>query len=218
MKFRHLLSLSFALAVLGGASLHAEESVRFSKSLAPEEHASLGLSRLSSDQVAVLDALVRRDIEQSQFTSKEPRAARFSARLSADERNNAGLVHLEESEVARLDERVERLVTPPSSGISFATANGKYSVPSVKLRRDPSIHGHITLGVAVGSDGYSAYGGGVVLDYIDPANKFGISIGYSEVRSKGGALYRGGYGGYGSYGPYGGRYHGRPFGPMDGFW
>ena len=58
------------------------------------------------------------------------------------------------------------------------------------LRRDPEIHGSVTLMVAAGSNGYSAYGGALNLSYYDPVRRFSIDVGYSEIHSKGG------YGGY----------------------
>jgi len=59
------------------------------------------------------------------------------------------------------------------------------------LRRDPEIHGSITLMVAGGSHGYSAYGGAIDLSYVDPVHHFEIGVGYSEIHSSGGYGYFG---------------------------
>ena len=61
--------------------------------------------RLTSDQIAVIDALIRRDLA-AQLTPRRgdaPPAARFSQRLSDDERRNAGLAALSGPEIERLD-------------------------------------------------------------------------------------------------------------------
>ena len=48
--------LCLAVAVRGSGS-----ELRFSQSLKPEDRTAAGLAKLSSDEVAVIDALVRRD-------------------------------------------------------------------------------------------------------------------------------------------------------------
>lgn len=182
-----------ALAVFASASLaFGSEPTRFSKTLPADEFSALELGRLSSDQLAVLDALVRRDVARAAFVSKTPRPPRFSERLTLDERRNAGLDRFAPEKLVQLDRRIEQLVTPKpplASAASASAATGGYSVPSVKLRREPEIHGEVTLMAAAGSHDYSAYGGAVALTYEDPENNFALSVGYSEVRSKGGRYY-----------------------------
>lgn len=202
MKFSQLILLFSTFAALAVSALGAGPEIRFSKQLAPAELSAAGLEQLSSDQLAILDALVRRDIDKAKLTSKEPRAALFSERLSADERRNAGVDQLDAAEVAALDASVQRLIVPrPSGTFGLATSHGPYSVPSLKLRRDPKIETHMAAMVAVGSDGYSAFGAGIELSYDDPNNDFGISVSYSEIHEKGGHPFR--Y--YDRY--YNGRYH-----------
>lgn len=206
---RPSLFLLASVLLLAGGAVRADEDVRFSKSLGESEVEAAGLSRLSSDQVAVLDALVRRDVAQSQFVTKEPRADRFTERLTADERRNAGLQLLKPDELSQLDAAVARLTAPPDATLTQGGGPPSQPIHSVKLRRDPEIHGSLTLMVAAGSHGYRAYGGGVELYYDDPANRFSVGVGLSEVRSKGG-IYRGGY--YDDY-----RY-GWPRSPFDRRW
>ena len=181
-----LFSSSFAFVRAADADL------RFSKTLAPAELSATGLDQLSSDQLAILDALIRRDISQSRFVSKDPRPDRFSARLTDSEREQSGLAQLAEPHLAALDAHVAPLAAPPASasGVRF-TPNSRYApVPSVKIDRGPRIHGELTLMVAAGSDGYSAYGGGVAVTLDDPAGKMALTVAYSEVRSKGGHPWR----------------------------
>lgn len=220
MTFSRFILFFAALCALRAGMFGAEPETRFSKTLAPTELSAAGLGQLSSDQLAVLDALVRRDIAAARFVSKQPRAARFSARLTADERRNAGVDLLNESEVAALDASVERLIVPPAPAGGFSTggANGPYSVPSLKLRRDPHIETHMAAMVAVGSEGYSAFGAGVEVSYVNPDNDFGISLSYSELHEKGGSPYRYYYDRYG-YDRYGyGLGYGRPLDPFGRRW
>ncbi len=203
---KKLLRFLLAFASLGLiASAVADEDLRFSKTLAPTDFSATGLGQLSSDQLAILDALVRRDIAQSRFVSKDPRPDRFSARLTAAEREQSGLAQLAETELAALDARVAPLATPPSpvDRANFG-ANTRYSVPSVKIDRSLQVHGELSLMVAAGSDGYSAYGGGIAVTVDDPASKMALTLAYSEVHSKGGNPWR-------YYGDY---YYGRRHGPL----
>jgi hypothetical protein len=201
-------ALALALFVSSLALARAADSdLRFSKTLRPAELSATGLDRLSSDQLAILDALIRRDIAQSRYTSKEPRAERFSARLTDAERDQSGLAQLAETELAALDAHIAPLATPPASGGRF-TPNTRYaSIPSVKIDRGPRIHGQLTLMVAAGSDDYTAYGGGIAVTVDDPASRMSLTLAYSEIHSKGGGPWR-----YcGDY--YYGRRHG-PFAPL----
>lgn len=191
MRFRFLLSSVALIAALAFAgAVRADDLPRFSKTLSAAELSSVGVARLSSDQLAILDALVRRDLERSRFASREPRAARFSDRLTADERRNAGIDQFPDAERTALDAAVERLITPPPAAGGTARYAGGYSVPNVKLRREPEIHGSLTLLYGVGSGGYSEYGGEMVLTYEDPADRFAVAVGYSELHTKGGYYYR----------------------------
>lgn len=198
----------FLLLALGSAAIASEE-VRFSKTLSPAEFTATGLERISSDELAVLDALIRRDWTQAQFVTKQPRAARFSERLSADERRNAGLEHLAAEELARLDTHVQGRITPPAS-FDSATGSGSAAlgVQSVKLRRDPEVHGSVSLMVAAGSDGYRAYGGALEVHYDDPANRYSVGIAVSQIHEKG-RFYPGYWDGCYLYN----RPYSRPFGP-----
>ncbi len=222
MTFSRIILLLAALCALRSGALAAEPEARFSKTLPAAELSAAGLGLLSSDQLAILDALVRRDIAAARFVSKQPRAPQFSARLTADERHNAGLDLLGETEVAALDASVQRLIVPPApaGGFGITGARGPYSVPSLKLRRDPKIETHMTAMVAVGSDGYSAFGAGVEVSYVNPDNDFGLSLSYSELHEKGGSPYRYDYDRYG-YDRYGYGYglgYGRSLDPFGRRW
>ncbi len=168
---------------------------RFSPSLSTRDRTAAGLDRLSSDQVAVLDALVRRDLAAQAAPRRAdapPLAPRFSLRLSADERRNAGLGLLTETELAQLELFVERrissalgqvLLAPPT----FVPLSVRARVAEAKPQT-PEIHGSFTLGMGFGK-GYSEKFGGMTLTYEDPVRNFAVSFSYAESHIKGAAPY-----------------------------
>jgi hypothetical protein len=189
MKRRMLLLAAALLAAALPATIRATDLVRFSQVLTAEQRSATGLDRLTADQIAMLDALVHRDDTNAvPATAAHPRPSRFLQRLNADERRNAGLAQLSADELARLDALVEQRVPlriPVAAPISAATA------PTVEIERvRPQIHGSVMLGMGWGSGGYSEMGGAMVVDYYDPAHNLDITMGYSEVRTKGSFLYR----------------------------
>lgn len=194
-KLRSFSSLCVAIALLLSwlPLARAEDDTRFSKALAPQEFSSAGLAQLSSDQIAILDALVRRDLANAARSNKPPTPAEFTQRLTADERRNAGLELLAAEERNHIDALVQRLIAPPASDATFADSGSgslANAVRSVKINREPQIHGTVALMVAAGSGGYSAFGGGMALTYDDPANRFAVTVAYSELHEKGDFLRR----------------------------
>lgn len=189
MKSRTFLALATLAVVALFASTGRAEDRRFSATLNPAESTQSGLTRLNSDQVAVLDALVRNDINTAEF-QRQPRPELFSQRLSDNERRNAGFALLNSAELVQLDTFVARFAQPvtndsgPSTVLNSPTR--ERSPTSFQFKRQPEIHGSVTLMVAGGSGGYSAYGGAIDLTYFDPAHNFSISVGYSQVHSSGG--------------------------------
>jgi hypothetical protein len=196
MTLRSLFPFGCFAAILALLVLpaHAADG-RFSATLNPAEAAQVGLVRLTSDQVAVLDALVRRDATTvANASAAHPVAARFSQRLSADERRNAGLTLLSETELARLDADVEGFSRPVVPGAVSATltapAAATASPTAVQWKREPEIHGSVSFMVGAGSHGYSEYGGAMDVTYFDPAHGFELSAGYAELHTSGGTCYR----------------------------
>lgn len=175
---------------------------RFSHAVSAAETAEIGLAQLNSDELASLDALVRRDRAESDYVYKTPRPARFSARLTPEERQAAGLDRLTADQVVRLDAVVAANLPPPRTPISAAavaraTGGPADSVdtagavrPSLTLKRAPEIHGEISLMVGGGSGGFSEYGGALAVSYDDPAHGFSLLAAYSEVHTKGGYYLR----------------------------
>ena len=173
----------------------ADGPLRLSQAFSSEERIATGLYRLTSDQIAVLDALYRRDLvaQAGPRRAEAPApAARFSERLSADERRNAGLPTLTAEELAKLDAVAGRagsaslartLLAPPT----FIPLAVRARIAETQAKRSaPEIHGSFTLGFATGSGGYSERFGGMTLTYEDPARRFALSVSYSESHVKGG--------------------------------
>lgn len=184
------LFLALALG-LAAATTAAAADTRFSQTLAIAERAEIGFNRLSSDQVASLDALVRRDFANQTSTRRTdpPPPARFSQRLTAQERTVAGLTLFNEKELARLDELVAQstasalaraLLAPPTF---YPT--GMRLRPLEDVKTTPEIHGSFSLSYGWGKGGYSEKTGAMELNYADPAHNFAVSVGYSESHIKG---------------------------------
>lgn len=197
MKPRRSLLLALAFLVATAASAFGQDT-RFSQNLTIGERAEVGFNRLNSDQVAVLDALVRRDLatkSSSRSTDKAP-PARFSERLTAMERTNAGLAIFSEKELVRLDALVEQnasaalartLLAPP---VFYPTGMRLRPVEPLEPRTGREIHGSFMLSYGFGKGGYSEKTGGITLNYEDPVHNFAVSFSYTESHIKGGIPYR----------------------------
>ena len=192
MKLRAIFGLARVTAGLA-LGAQAADTTRFTTSLPPTEFSQAGLGRLTSDQLGALDALVRRDLAAAETadTTKHPRAARFSERLRPEERAAAGLDTLTAAELTQLDAAEQKLVPLPRGvWLTAAKTEAPATIYSEPIKRGLEVHGQITLMVAAGSHGYSAYGGGMVVTVDDPAHGMTFAVGYSEVHEKGGYLRR----------------------------
>ena len=166
--------------------------VRFSQTLNAEERSASGVTRLSSDHVAVIDALVRRDTtSRAGLTSNDGTPTTFSQRLTADERRTAGLTNLSPEELPKLDAFVERyqgaklarsLLAPPT----YLSRSSRVNPTEAKKERE--IHGSFSLSFGWGSGGYSERTGSMVLTMEDPAKRYSITVGYTESHIKGGPM------------------------------
>lgn len=181
--------LVLAIGVPGTAAA-ADADGRFSRGLSGPERLETGLQRLTDDQVAVLDALVRRDAAARTATSapSDP-PAKFSLRLTPDERRNAGLPSLNSTELARLDALVERhqaggmaraLLGPPV----FSSPASRLTPAETRKGQGREIHGTFSLGIGFGKGGYSERSGGMTLTMDDPDRRYSVTVSYSETRIK----------------------------------
>ena len=178
---------------------------RFSQSLAPADEAAAGILKLSPDQLAVLDALVRRDARINAFPdpSQPAPAPRFSQRLLTAERQSAGLTLLTDAECTKLDAAVARFESGGRSGEQLSTSGENWR----PVAGGPAleVHGTVSLTVGAGRGGASFMGGAMAVSVADPAHGIALSAGYAEMHGKGPLL-----GGRGYCGGLPGEY---PFGP-----
>jgi len=185
--------VTIGLLVLTAARA-SENDPRFSQTLNVDDRRASGLARLSSDEVAVVDALVRRDTSaRAGSTNNDKTAATFSERLTADERRTAGLPKLTATELPKLNEFVDRhqnaklartLLAPPT----YLSRSAR--VTPTERKKEREIHGSYSLSYGFGSGGYSEKTGSMVISLEDPERGYSISIGYSESHVKGGYIYR----------------------------
>jgi hypothetical protein len=183
-----------AIGLLGwGRVWAAAGDVRFSNTLNADERDASGLTRLTSDEVAVIDALVRRDTTARAGSTNSDAAATFSQRLTRDERGTGGLIKLNVKELTKLDGFVDRyqnaklartLLAPPT----YLARSSRVTPTEAKKERE--IHGSFSLSYGFGSGGYSEKTGSMVLTMEDPARRYSITVGYSESHIKGGSVYR----------------------------
>lgn len=197
--------LACALLLLAAAGLapsgHAAgDDSRFSSSLNATDRAAAGLPKLTSDQIAVIDALVRRDTSRvagsiaANATSTAEAAATFSQRLTADERRVAGLAGLSTAEIAQLDSLIARQQTARFARTLLAPpaflARPSRTIEATEKKTERAIHGSFSLSFGMGSGGYSEKTGSMNFVFEDPARGLTISVGYSESHIKGGRDYR----------------------------
>lgn len=185
-------ALLFAAACQSPEMRAAGDDGRFSGSLTAAERAAAGLPKLSSDNIAVIDALARRDTA-ARTSSTPSGGATFSLRLTADERRIAGLALLSAAEVAQLDALVERAQTARLARTLLAPpaflARPSRAVEPREKKTEREIHGSFSLSYGVGSGGYSEKTGAMNLSFEDPARGLTINVGYSESHIKGGRGY-----------------------------
>ena len=173
------------LATLAAPAGRAADAMRFSASLTPEQQASTGLTQLAGDNLAVIDGLVRQDEAASRFKDNAVDHTRFSARRTARERELAGLDRLTNAQLGQLDELVGRRISGPEPAPSAAlTAAAGNTVKPAATQRSLEIHGEVSFTYGWGNGG-SFTGGGLVLSYVDPLDRYAVVVGYSEFQGKG---------------------------------
>jgi hypothetical protein len=186
------LALVVALLVARVACGAGTADARFSQAISPDERQAIGLAKLTSDELAILDALIRRDIADRMFHEAEPNTpATFTERLTADEQKNTGVAKMSPEERTQLNTtiakiqiggQVQTLMTNPvllPRTASLIRENGK------KEKRGLETHGSVSLSYGWGSGGYSTRSGSMVVNMTDPDKKYSITIGYEETHIKG---------------------------------
>ncbi len=188
--FRVWCLLLLGWLALSGPVRAAGDDIRFSQSLGPTERAATGVERLNSDQLAILDALVRREVSSrlDPETEAAKAPARFSTRLTVGERTNTGLATLTTEQLARLDTAVEKhsagdlartLLAPPVF-VSHRTA----ARPTRDAQKGLEVHGSVSLSYGWGK-GYNVKSGSLVVNMADPAQRYSVTLGYGESHLSG---------------------------------
>jgi hypothetical protein len=187
-----LFRLLFLSLLIGGSSIAAETDGRFTHGLSVEEIQETGVVRLSSDQIAVLDALVRRDLTARMNGRTEEAPKIFSDRLTVDERRIAGLDAISAAELARVNSLVERyqtivvtrtLLSPP-----VLVSRHANMIPRETGKAERKIHGTFSMSLGWGSDGYSERTGSMEV-HTELSPGLHLGVGYSVSRVKGEGLY-----------------------------
>ena len=186
-RLRRILPL-LGLALPGiftAAASRAEDDVRFSATLAPDQREVTGLAHLSADNVAVIDGLVRQDEAASKFKNNNVDHTRFSERRTERERDIAGLNQLTPAQLTRLDGLVGlRINGPaPTEPATVVTTSGT-AVQSATAGRKLDIHGELGFTYGWGKGG-NVSGGDLILTYDDPAGRYSVLVGYAEYHGKG---------------------------------
>lgn len=180
--------LLFVFILFAGPAFAADADGRFSHTLSATELQQAGLDGLTSDQVAVIDALVRRDLTARLNGRTEEAPKIFSQRLTADERRIAGLEALSADELVRVNAFVERhqsivvareLLAPP---VLVSRHTGVRPQEEKAARK---IHGQFSIGFGWGSGDYSERTASMVL-HTELRPGLDVSIGYSHAKIKGG--------------------------------
>lgn len=188
--FRVWSLLVFIVLGLTGPVQAAGDDIRFSQSLGPAERVATGIDRLNSDQLAILDALVRREVasrlDVDTEAAKSPGG--FTARLTAGERTNTGLATLTPEQLARLDAAIgkhsagdlARTLLAPPVFVSHRSA----ARPTRDPQKGLDVHGSVSLSYGWGK-GYNVKSGSMVVNMSDPAQRYSVTLGYGESHVSG---------------------------------
>ena len=162
----------------------AGEDQRFSATLNAEHRAAAGFNRLTDDNLAVIDALVRQ--EEALLRRRGPSALfwSFSGRRSVHEKEIAGLTRLNAEEVAQVDALIAARLGTALPLFSAGVGASPLRLPPAEKHR-LEIHGSVSLMYGWNNAG-SVRGGELIVNVRDPARpNFSLTISYAEYRGKG---------------------------------
>ncbi len=171
-------------ALMAATAVPASAASRFSESLSDADRQACGIDRLSSDQVAALDALVHR--VEADAPEPGPAAAKpFSQQLIPDEFRAAGLGLLTAPQRARLDAQVAADGSPAGHPALAALAGTGAAAPAgVEAQRPaPEIHGFVALTYGFGG-GTSFREATTAVDYVDPSHRLELGVSFSQIEGK----------------------------------
>jgi hypothetical protein len=167
----------FGLFILAVIALPASATdIRFSTGLSPTQMVESGLDHLTAEQIAVIDALVRRTAPSSAESNGPSAALPFSQRLAATERAAAGLDRLGAGELGRLDALVAE-----ETAVALAKPVPAYKPDTWAQRL--KVHGAVTFGIG-GGHGYSTRFAESEVEIYDPVTGMSLTVGYGTSRDK----------------------------------
>jgi hypothetical protein len=183
--------LSCAALLLALGARAAELS--FTDGLNPSERASVGVSKLSPSQVAVLNALVTQDVAFAHQGGVTGFSTSFSARHWDRERDASGIDQLSAAERSALDTLAARAIaTGPSPDEAFAYTPPKVLPPPapaaqsvVATLKKAEVHGDVSFTVGAGSHGSSFYDTSMDVSVTDPTGRFTVAVGFDSFHGKG---------------------------------
>jgi hypothetical protein len=183
---RRALSAVGIVLALAAIPLRAQDDdLRFSATLRPEQWTEIGLNKLTTDNVAVIDALVRADKTASEYRNNNIASTRFSQRRNEHERTISGLYVLTPEQLQKLDDFVALRLAPPTAQLETPVPAPRLTMENTMATpRGPEIHGSFSLTYGGGKGG-SFRGANSTFTYDDPAHGFSMLFSYSEYKGKG---------------------------------
>jgi hypothetical protein len=184
------------LAVAGAALLLAvcarSADTSFIENLSPAQKAATGVSKLSSSQVSIVDALVAQDVTLAHDGGVTGFSSGFSDRHMEREGLASGLDKLTPQERTALDTLAASAIAigPPPEQM-FAYSQPKVAPPplppkaAVTTPLKAEVHGDISFTVGAGSHGSSFYGTSMDVAVTDPTGHFTLAVGFDDYRGKG---------------------------------
>lgn len=183
---RVLACTALALGLLVGTNARAEEP-GFTAKLSATDQAATGLTKLSAEQAAALDAQIAREITVARQGDVVAFSRSFMQRRSADQLTAAGLSTLTPDERSQLDRVVALAVAQrPAIVVQTLSAKAKAADDAVEtITYKPQLHGEVTLTFGTAGGGRNFYGGSFTTVYDDPQRKFSVAFTYAEYHGKG---------------------------------
>ena len=182
---RALSAVGMVLTLVASPVRAQDDDLRFSATLRPEQWAEIGLNKLTTDNVAVIDALVRADKTTSEYRNNNIATTRFSQRRNEHERTISGLYVLTPEQLQKLDDFVALRLAPPTAQLEAPVPSPRLTMENTMAApRGPEIHGSFSLTYGGGKGG-SFRGGNSTFTYDDPAHGFSLLFSYSEYKGKG---------------------------------
>ena len=184
------------LTVAGAALLVAlcarSADTSFIENLLPAQKTATGVSKLSTSQVSILDALIAQDVTLAHDGGVTGFSSGFSDRHMEREGLASGLDKLTTQERTALDSLAASAIAigPPPEQM-FAYSQPKVAPPPIPPKASVStplkaeVHGDISFTVGAGSHGSSFYGTSMDVAVTDPTGHFTLAVGFDDYRGKG---------------------------------